>query len=70
MDVFLEDVEIVPLLEEVRALIVPLAEKNGNTLELRPAEEPRQHAYRPHQAQAKPAQHSQQRQQVHRRTAG
>jgi signal transduction histidine kinase/DNA-binding response OmpR family regulator len=38
MDVYLEDVEIVPLLEEVRALIVPLAEKNGNTLEIRPAE--------------------------------
>ncbi len=38
MDVFLEDVEIVPLLEEVRALIAPLAEKNGNALELRPAE--------------------------------
>ena len=37
MDVFLEDVEIAPLLEEVRALIVPLAEKNGNTLKLRPA---------------------------------
>jgi signal transduction histidine kinase/CheY-like chemotaxis protein len=35
MDIFLEDVELVPLLEEVRALIVPLAEKNGNTLELR-----------------------------------
>ena len=35
MDIFLEDVEIVPLLEEVRALIVPLAEKNGNMLELR-----------------------------------
>jgi signal transduction histidine kinase/DNA-binding response OmpR family regulator len=35
MDIFLEDVEVVPLLEEVRALIVPLAEKNGNTLELR-----------------------------------
>ena len=39
MDVFLEDVELVPLLEEVRALIVPLAEKNGNTLELRLAED-------------------------------
>ncbi len=38
MDIFLEDVELVPLLEEVRALIVPLAEKNGNTLEIRPAE--------------------------------
>ena len=37
MDVYLEDVEIVPLLEEVRALIVPLAEKNGNTLKLKPA---------------------------------
>jgi len=37
MDVYLEDVEIVPVLEEVRALIVPLAEKNGNTLEFRPA---------------------------------
>jgi signal transduction histidine kinase/DNA-binding response OmpR family regulator len=33
MDILLEDVELVPLLEEVRALIVPLAEKNGNTLE-------------------------------------
>ena len=70
MDVFLEDVEIVPLLEEVRALIVPLAEKNGNALEFRLADEPRQHAHRPHQAQAKPAQYPQQRQQVHRRTAG
>jgi CheY-like chemotaxis protein len=39
MDIFLEDVELVPLLEEVRALIVPLAEKNGNTLELRLAED-------------------------------
>src|SRR5262245_40691743 len=38
MDIFLEDVDLVPLLEEVRALIVPLAEKNGNTLELRLAE--------------------------------
>jgi signal transduction histidine kinase/CheY-like chemotaxis protein/putative methionine-R-sulfoxide reductase with GAF domain len=35
MDVFLEDVEIVPLLEEVRALIAPLAAKNGNTLKIR-----------------------------------
>jgi GAF domain-containing protein/CheY-like chemotaxis protein/HAMP domain-containing protein len=33
MDVFLEDVDIGPLLEEVRTLIAPLAEKNGNTLE-------------------------------------
>ena len=66
MDVFLEDVEIVPLLEEVRALIVPLAEKNGNALELRIRGKPRQHPYRPHQAQAKPAQYSEQRQQVHR----
>ncbi len=39
MDVFLEDVEVVPLLEEVRALIVPLAEKNGNVLELRLADD-------------------------------
>ena len=39
MDIFLEDVELVPLLEEVRALIVPLAEKNGNTLELRLAKD-------------------------------
>jgi len=35
MDVFIEDVEIVPLLEEVRAIIAPMAEKNGNTLEVR-----------------------------------
>jgi signal transduction histidine kinase/DNA-binding response OmpR family regulator len=37
MDLFLEDVDIVQLLEEVRTLIVPLAEKNGNTLVLKPA---------------------------------
>jgi signal transduction histidine kinase/CheY-like chemotaxis protein len=39
MDVFLEDVEVMPLLEEVRALIVPLAEKNGNVLELKLADD-------------------------------
>ena len=33
MDIFLEDVEIVPLLEEVRAIIAPLAETKGNVLE-------------------------------------
>jgi signal transduction histidine kinase/DNA-binding response OmpR family regulator len=38
MDVFIEDVEIVPLLEEVRAIIVPLADKNGNVTEFRMAE--------------------------------
>jgi signal transduction histidine kinase/CheY-like chemotaxis protein len=35
MDVLLEDVEIVPLLEDVRSIITPLAEKNGNTLQFR-----------------------------------
>ena len=39
MEVFLEDVELVPLLEEVRALIGPLAEKNGNVLDLKLAED-------------------------------
>ncbi|HYA04488.1 MAG TPA: response regulator [Xanthobacteraceae bacterium] len=39
MDVFIEDVEIVPLLEEVRAIIAPMAEKNGNTLEVRLADD-------------------------------
>jgi signal transduction histidine kinase/DNA-binding response OmpR family regulator/HAMP domain-containing protein len=38
MDVFLEEVEIVPLLEEVRTIIAPMAEKNGNTLEFRLAD--------------------------------
>jgi signal transduction histidine kinase/CheY-like chemotaxis protein len=38
MDIFLEDVEIVPLLEEVRAIIVPLAETKGNVLEFGPTE--------------------------------
>ena len=38
MDIFLEDVEIIPLLEEVRAIIVPLAEKNGNAVEYRLAD--------------------------------
>src|SRR4029077_1295718 len=35
MDVFLEDVEIAPLLDEVRSIIAPLAEKSGNSLEFR-----------------------------------
>jgi signal transduction histidine kinase/DNA-binding response OmpR family regulator len=39
MDVFLEDVDLVPLLDEVRTLIVPLAEKNGNVLEYRLAQD-------------------------------
>ena len=34
MDLFLEDVEIAPLLDEARAIIAPLAEKNGNVLEV------------------------------------
>ena len=38
MDVFIEKIEIVPLLDEVRAIIVPMAEKNGNTIEFRLAE--------------------------------
>jgi PAS domain S-box-containing protein len=38
MDVFIEEVEIVPLLDEVRAIIAPMAEKNGNTLEFRLAD--------------------------------
>ncbi len=38
MDVFIEDVEIVPLLEEVQAIIAPMAAKNANTLEVRLAE--------------------------------
>jgi signal transduction histidine kinase/DNA-binding response OmpR family regulator len=39
MDIFLEEVELAPLLEEVRALVVPLAEKNSNILDLRLAED-------------------------------
>jgi len=38
MDIFIEDVDIVPLLEEVRAIIVPMAKKNGNAVEFRMAE--------------------------------
>jgi signal transduction histidine kinase/DNA-binding response OmpR family regulator/HAMP domain-containing protein len=38
MEVFVEEVEIVPLLEEVRAIITPMAEKNGNAIEFRLAE--------------------------------
>jgi adenylate cyclase len=37
MDVFIENVDIVPLLEEVRAIIVPMAKKNGNVVEFRMA---------------------------------
>jgi len=39
MDVFIEDVEIAPLLEEVRAIIVPMAEKNSNKIEFRLADD-------------------------------
>ena len=39
MDIYLEDVEIVPLLEEVRSIIVPMAEKNANVLEYRLADD-------------------------------
>ena len=39
MDLFLEDIEIAPLLEEVRAIIRPLAEKNGNVLAFRLSED-------------------------------
>ena len=38
MDVFIEDVEVVPLLEEVRAIIEPMARKNGNSVDFRMAE--------------------------------
>ncbi len=38
MDIYLEDVEIVPLLEEVRSIIVPMAEKNANVLKYRLAD--------------------------------
>ena len=38
MDVFIEDVDVVPLLEEVRAIIEPMARKNGNAVEFRMAE--------------------------------
>jgi adenylate cyclase len=38
MDVFIEDIDIVPLLEEVRAIIVPMAEKNGNAVKFSVAE--------------------------------
>jgi adenylate cyclase len=38
MDVFIEDVDIVPLLEEVRVIIVPMAKNNGNAVEFRMAE--------------------------------
>jgi signal transduction histidine kinase/DNA-binding response OmpR family regulator len=38
MDVYLEDVDIVPLLDEVKTIIVPMAEKNNNVLEYRLAD--------------------------------
>jgi signal transduction histidine kinase/DNA-binding response OmpR family regulator len=39
MEMFVEDVEIAPLLDEVRAIIAPMMENNGNTLELRLADD-------------------------------
>jgi PAS domain S-box-containing protein len=38
MELFVEEVDLAPMLEEVRAIISPLAEKNGNILEFRVAE--------------------------------
>ena len=38
MDLFFEDVEVAPLLDEVRAIIAPLTEKNGNILQVQLAE--------------------------------
>jgi adenylate cyclase len=38
MDTFIEEVDIIPLLGEVRAIIVPMAKKNGNAVEFRMAE--------------------------------
>jgi signal transduction histidine kinase/CheY-like chemotaxis protein/HAMP domain-containing protein len=35
MDVFIEDIDISSLLDEVRSIVTPLAAKNGNKLELR-----------------------------------
>jgi signal transduction histidine kinase/CheY-like chemotaxis protein len=35
MDVFLEDVELAPLIDEVRSIIEPLSARNGNVLEMR-----------------------------------
>jgi signal transduction histidine kinase/CheY-like chemotaxis protein len=35
MDIFIEDIELAPLLDEVRSIITPLKEKNGNTFECR-----------------------------------
>jgi signal transduction histidine kinase/CheY-like chemotaxis protein len=35
MDIFLEDIELAPLLDEVRSIITPLKEQNGNTFECR-----------------------------------
>jgi signal transduction histidine kinase/DNA-binding response OmpR family regulator/HAMP domain-containing protein len=35
MDIFLETVDLAPLCEEVRSIIAPLAEKNGNALEFK-----------------------------------
>ena len=60
MEVFIEEIDISSLLEEVGAIIRPLVAKNGNTLELRVATRHRQHAHRPHQSEAVPSQRPQQ----------
>jgi signal transduction histidine kinase/DNA-binding response OmpR family regulator/HAMP domain-containing protein len=38
MDVFIEEIDILSLLDEVKAIITPLVAKNGNTLEVRLAD--------------------------------
>src|SRR5205085_7212756 len=37
MDVFIEEVRIAPLLDEVRSIVAPLTQQNGNSLEFRVA---------------------------------
>ena len=65
MDVFIEDIDIASLFDEVKSIITPLVAKNGNTLELRLADRHRQHAHRPYQGEAVPSQRSEQCQQIY-----
>ena len=65
MDLYLEEVDLAGLVEEVRSIVEPLAATNANRLEIVCPGGARHALHRPDQAQAEPAQSAEQRRQIH-----
>ena len=66
MDLFLERFDVAALVADIAAVVEPLAERNGNRLEVRCAPAPRADARRPHQGPPGAVQPPVERLQVHR----